>query len=110
MREETREYIQHRTSTQQMSIWLYERKEGGERAYLQSRNHLTFFLTIRGVVEVLHRDEWGETVVDSVVCRGCQSTPLRGRGHLLCMAWNWYAQQLSHYNQHAAIDSDKTLT
>lgn len=73
------EYIQHRTSTQRMRIHLYEKEKSARRTYLQSRDHLAFFLTISGVVEVLHGDEWGKTVVDSVICSGCQSISLRRR-------------------------------
>ena len=44
-------------------------------AYLQSRKHLAFLLTVDQAVVVLHRNEWREIVRDGVVCINCgQST------------------------------------
>ena len=39
-----------------------------ESTHLQSRVHLALFLSVRRIVEVLHRDERRELVVDRVVC------------------------------------------
>jgi len=60
-REVTREYIRRRTSDSQLShLRVVE-------PHLESWHHLPFFLSICGVVEVLHTDERGKAVGDCVI-------------------------------------------